>query len=78
MQQASYLEGGPLVWLLPLYWHVNQNSDDDDDDEDCCCLQKIMEKGEVVEMGGVLREKNVWLGLHCLSHLQHYFRHINI
>ena len=25
VQQASYLEGGPLVWMLPLYLHVNQN-----------------------------------------------------
>ena len=27
MQQASYLEGGPLMWILPLYLHVNQKSD---------------------------------------------------
>ena len=32
-QQASYLEGGPLMWMLPLYLHVNQKSDDDNDDE---------------------------------------------
>ena len=25
MQQASYLEGGPLMWMLPLYLHVNKN-----------------------------------------------------
>ena len=31
MQQASYLEGGPLVWMLPLYQHVNQKSDYDYD-----------------------------------------------
>ena len=24
VKQASYLEGGPLVWMLPLYLHVNQ------------------------------------------------------
>ena len=24
MQQASYLEGSPLMWMLPLYLHVNQ------------------------------------------------------
>ena len=30
MQQASYLEGGPLVWMLPLYLHVNQKSAYDD------------------------------------------------
>ena len=34
MQQASYLEGGPLMWMLPLYLHVNQKSVDDDDDDD--------------------------------------------
>ena len=32
VQQASYLEGGPLMWVLPLYLHVNKKSDDDDDD----------------------------------------------
>ena len=32
MQQASYLERGPLMWMLPLYLLVNQKSDDDDDD----------------------------------------------
>ena len=34
VQQASYLEGGPLMWMLPLYLHVNQKSDYDDDDDD--------------------------------------------
>ena len=29
LQQASYLEGGPLVWILPLYLHVNQKSNYD-------------------------------------------------
>ena len=29
-QEASYLEGGPLMWMLPLYLHVNQKSDYDD------------------------------------------------
>ena len=32
-QQASYLEGGLLMRMLPLYMHVNKKSDDDDDDE---------------------------------------------
>ena len=31
VQQASYLEGGPLMWMLPLYLHFNQKSVDDDD-----------------------------------------------
>ena len=32
VQPASYLEGGPLMWMLPLYLHINQKSDYDDDD----------------------------------------------
>ena len=32
VQQASPLEGGPLIWMLPLYLHINQKSVDDDDD----------------------------------------------
>ena len=31
MQQASYLEGDPLMWLLPLYLQANKRSGDDDD-----------------------------------------------
>ena len=31
MQQASYLEGGPLMWMFPLYLHVSQKSGDDDE-----------------------------------------------
>ena len=31
VRSASYLEGGLLFWILPLYLHVNQKSDDDDD-----------------------------------------------
>ena len=34
MQQASYLEGGPLMWMLSLYLHINQESCDDDDNDD--------------------------------------------
>ena len=30
VQQASYLEGDPLMWMLSLYLHVNQKSDYDD------------------------------------------------
>ena len=32
VQQASYLEGGPMMWMLPLYLHVKKFGDDDDDD----------------------------------------------
>ena len=34
MQLASYLERGPLMWMMPLHLHVNQKSDYDDDDDD--------------------------------------------
>ena len=34
VQQASYLEGGRLMLMLPLYLHINKKSDDDDDDDD--------------------------------------------
>ena len=30
VQLASYLEGGPLMWMMPLHLHVNQKSDYDD------------------------------------------------
>ena len=34
MRAASQLPGrGPLLWIWPLYLHVNKKSDDDDDDE---------------------------------------------
>ena len=38
VQLASYLEGGPLKWILSLNLHVNQKSDDDDDDPFACFL----------------------------------------
>ena len=27
LQQASYLEGGPLMWMIPLHLQVNKKSD---------------------------------------------------
>ena len=42
MQQVSYLEGGPLMWMLPLYLHVNQKPVDDDDDDDHVTLHLTM------------------------------------
>ena len=29
MQLASYLEGGPLMWMMPMHLHVSQKSDYD-------------------------------------------------
>ena len=45
LQQASYLEGGPLMWMLPMFLHVNQKSDYDDGKNkknvSKCCVLKI-------------------------------------
>ena len=30
VQLASYLGGGPLMWIMPVHLHVNQKSDYDD------------------------------------------------
>ena len=38
VQPASYLEGGPLMWMLPLYLHVNQKSDYDMIETSLCNL----------------------------------------
>ena len=41
VQQASCLEGGPLLWIWPLYLHVNKKSDDDDDDAPTALSQSL-------------------------------------
>ena len=41
VQQASCLEGGPLLWIWPLYLQVNQKSDDDDDDDDDDSIENL-------------------------------------
>ena len=33
LQHGSYLEGGPLMRILPLNQHVNKKLDDEDDDD---------------------------------------------
>ena len=49
---SQYLEGGPLIWMLPLYLHVNQKFIDDDDDDDkipnTILLIKICRKNQIV------------------------------
>ena len=50
---ASYLEGGKLIWMMPLHLHVNQKSNYDDDDDD----------DEVIGKQIFLR-----LVLHCLTY----------
>ena len=39
MQLASYLEGGLLMWMMPL--HVNQKSDNDDDAAWACISDSL-------------------------------------
>ena len=41
VQLASYLEGDPLMWMMPLHLHVNQKSDYDDDDIHCISFSKV-------------------------------------
>ena len=43
VQQASYLEGCPLMWMLPLYLHVNQKSGYDDMIVCTFCLQLLLQ-----------------------------------
>ena len=31
--KASFLEGGPLMWMMPMHLHINQKSDYDDDND---------------------------------------------
>ena len=42
VQQASYLEGGPLMWILPLYLHINQKSNYD------MMIMTLLPKSEVL------------------------------
>ena len=48
MQQARYLEGSPLMWMLPLYLHVNQKSDDDDDDDGSLFKKRKEKKNNIL------------------------------
>ena len=34
MQLVSYLEEGPLIWIILLHLQVNKKPDNDDDDDD--------------------------------------------
>ena len=34
VQLASYLEGSPLMWMMPLHLHADDDYDDNDDDDD--------------------------------------------
>ena len=61
MQQASYLEGGPLLWLWPLYLHVNKKSDDDDFvNEENICQNPHQERGiKLYVCSDTLSDKNL-------------------
>ena len=68
MQQASCLEGGPLLWIWPLYLHVNQKSDDDDDDDDHVTNEEVRRKiqaaiGEYDELLTLVKKRKLrWFG----------------
>ena len=36
-QLASNVEGGPLMWMMPLHLHFNKSDYDDDVDDDKIC-----------------------------------------
>ena len=54
VQQVSYLEGGPLMWMLPLYLHIDLKSNDDDDDDDESCLISLM-VSKIKQIPGITR-----------------------
>ena len=52
VQQANYLEGGPLMWMLPLYLHINQKSNYDDYDYDMMILSlPLIQEGQLSVSG---------------------------
>ena len=59
VQQASYLEGGPLVWILHLYLYVNQKSDYDIWYDMICwqCFIHIFQRAITQERGIILIRK---------------------
>ena len=59
MQQASCLEGGPLLWILSLYLHINQKSDDDDDDGSRSSCSKLCYPNKVLS-GGFVKSYNTY------------------
>ena len=53
MQQASYLERGPLMWMLPLYLHINRKSDYDYDDMKSAVLRSEITKFQMTNWNAV-------------------------
>ena len=49
VQLASYLERGPLMWMVPLHLHINQKSDYDYDDLYVLCLYLAQISGESLQ-----------------------------
>ena len=63
MQLASYLEWGPLMWMMLLHLHVNPKSDYDDDDVG---IHKMLDKianREVPDQSNLIWIFPVYLGL---------------
>ena len=79
VQQASYLERGPLMWMLPLYLHVNQKSDYDD----ICSLETLKNvNGKQCRPRSDTTEYSIWSGsplfatIILLKYLNHIAWHI--
>ena len=71
MQQASCLEGGPLLWIWPLYLHVNKKSDDDGE-----LLENVQRRAMriVPELRGLnYRERLEKLNLPTLYHRRKHY-----
>ena len=76
MQQASCLEGGPLLWIWPLYLHVNKKSDDDGE-----LLENVQRRAMriVPELRGLnYRERLEKLNLPTLYHRRKHYDRIQL
>ena len=65
VQQVSYLEGGPWMWMLTLYLYVDEKSNDDDDDSFARNWQLPFlnqQKGEKIFHDQSLWQNVVWPG----------------
>ena len=68
VQVANYLDGGPLMWMMPLQLHVNKKHDDDDAK---WMLQMVHFYSPVWKKGGGLYR--IWVVYHSIGLS---FRHI--
>ena len=65
LQLASYLERGPLMWMMPLHLHVNQKSDYDIMMNVFFCLKIFLTFTNSVDLDEMQHYAASYLGLHC-------------